>query len=67
MSKPSPHPIDKRTRVVAAYRQIIMEAVSSDQGRGRIQKAMPHAEIRVLANAYGVTPATLRNWSRKLP
>jgi len=65
MSKVSPHHPDKKARAVAAYKQLLEEAVPTYNCGKRGIVAMPRAEMQELARAYGTTSETLKNWAKQ--
>lgn len=65
MPKKSPHPEDKRRRIVKAYHDLTSEAVDAGSGYRKKRKACAGREIGELARAHGIKPATIRKWAKQ--
>jgi len=65
MPKKSPHPEEKRRRIVKAYHDLTNEAVDAGSGYRKKRTASAAKEVTELARAYGITTATIRKWAKK--
>jgi len=65
MPKKSPHPIEKRRRIVKAYHDLVNEAVDAGSGYRKRRNASAAREVCELARAHGITSATIRKWAKQ--